>query len=1383
MAPNQRFTPASVEELVAQQIPAWLATAEPTHLAGYHQALAWHQRLAEDVQHVLASIVSIDAFATPLLRSALRDAGLDEVDPARAYVQISEEFQLPSAAEKLYKPSITHTTRQSLLAAALHNFEAHETQPWLLRKAHLATHDGTRLGMTFERFTHLCRTLDIGAQYQTHLNTVLQPRAGRGQPADHNRKVIEQQFEDSVRAQLTTSVYEARLKRQLDERDLQRLLSMLDPLPSASSTGAFTPRQLYLLGKCMVSIIALEWRTTGHSEVDEVVVWIPGDPDKQLHFYDSWPEVYRDLAIRLQSTPFRSFFKRFVKARDRSQFELALSAQLAPGNRTAVELDGRHLAVQGDVFKHVRSLLVSKLYDDARYVAVPTGDQNRLSRHRRLQEMLSAGLDLLGLAAFVVPALGEVLLVVSAAQLLDEVYEGFQDWQLGNRQGALDHLFAVAQTLALAGATVGAVAALKRVPFIEALEPACVAGSRLRLRHNPRYAAAEEGPLTLLAGLDGDSFAQLGSDQAEYLLQATGTRLDNLRRLHLERAPVPARLLDMAERLELHARHPELHGVALDAALTAQRPAVTAGQQLLLKAFEGLSARGAKEIIDHATATQQALLGGGRIPLAMAERARWYIRDTRVDRACLGIRLHKMVNGDTEQLVLGLTEGKAPWAASQRIELRLGSRDGLLLWASSSKPAQKLATIIRHTDGYTVVNEAGQPGPAGKLSFLNAVLHNLDDQQKAALVAPGMRLQQLRDWLLESAAAERERAASLIGLPAVGAGVRPPRRFADGRLGYPLSGGGESSGRAIRRGIHQIFPTLSETQLDAYIDAVRQRGDNLWNHYMMLQRQLTQLRETLRAWQSDWASPADAIRRRRVADTLRRSWRRKLVDGADQYELTIDGEQVRALPTLPPGVDFVHVQRLALRNMRLENIDAQFLALFPNLVDLDLSGNRFERIPEGIEHLTQLRALNLGNNRIEMDEAGSVRLSQLRRLDTLILSYNPLNGLPDLSALPHIRDVRLRSTGQTDVSRLHQHFAWQAHIDLRDNTITELRREMRGLQLRLQRLNLHDNPLTEESALYYDDARGVTDTGARGSVSYQHRLLNEETRSLWVATSNDLLRAQREGTWDTLLQESGSAGLFRFLADFTATEDFLTEPQHYRGRIWRVLDACENNEALREHLFREADAPRSCEDRLLLLLNQMEVGILAYQGIDGLPLASREARLLRLGRQLHRLDLLDNVANRHTQRLLREGLRRVDEIEVRLYYRSRLSAALDLPVQPDEMHFASFANVSSADLTRAEIEVLRANTPVAMLASLADRHFWQTYLRQTYPERFEAVAAPFHERMEALEAHARLSQENDYVQRASELMRQHAAEESNLIRTLTAEIWARSQYANPERLV
>ncbi|MGJ7547773.1 NEL-type E3 ubiquitin ligase domain-containing protein [Pseudomonas alloputida] len=1386
MASADIIPSSSVDHLIARQLPHWLTSAEASPLAAYHQALRAQQQAAESLRYLLGRIPDIEMFAAPLLQQALTAAGLTGIDPRRAQVIISDKIRLPSAAEKFYTPTVTYSSRQTLLAAALHNFELDEAQASLFRTAHLVDQAGQRLAMTFEQFVRLCRTLDVGGQYQALLKSVLQPRSGRGQPEQHARAAIAKLFEEGLRTRLRADLYEGRLKGKLDALDLQRLLTLVEERPLAGSArGTLTPRQLYLLGICINGVVTLEWRPVNAERVDEIILWLPGDPQQCLHFYDSWDALYNDLARRLKQVRFRAFLSGFVKAQDKTHFGNSLARLLDASKRDeGMELDGRNLPVAGNVFAHTRTLLVAKLFSDAAFVAVPTDVEDRLSRHKRLQAMFATGLDVLGLAALVVPGLGELMLVVSAAQLLDELYEGYQDWQLGDRQGALDHLFTVAQGLLVAGATAGVLHTLRRVPFVDALAPKVMTNGNLRLVRNACYPPSEANVLVLLEGLEGDHLSGISSSDAQNLLDVTGYEAEHIRQLHLERVQAPARLVDLRERMVLHEASPTLRGSAFEEALQASRQGASADQTKLVEAFPGLSPRCAQEIIDNSSSAQLDMLRSqGRVPLAMAERARWLVRDSRIDRACLGIRFQGLANADSEQLIFKLIEHKAPWPASSRIELRAGQREGRLLYSSQGEAGSQLQVIIQHEHGYTLAQaQAGEPAGVGQ-SLLQVVLQCLDGEQKRKLGGANLSFKQLRTALLKGAAENREQAAGFIGLPSTGTSIRPPRRFADGRLGYPLSGGGESSRQAIRQGIHQIFPTLSELQLDAYLDAVRQRGDNLWNHYLMLQRQLAELREALSQWQNSSQSPIDAIRRRRVANTLRRSWRRKLVDGNDEYELTIDGEHVAQLPNMPAGLDYAHVRRLALRNMRLNSLDASFLGLFPNVVDLDLSGNRLASVPQGIEGLTQLRRVNLGNNLIELDAAGSSRLARLTSLDTLILSYNPLNGMPDLSVLPHVRDIRLRSTGQVDIAPIHQNVALRAHIDLRDNRISELRREMRGLRLRLQRMSLHHNPLSEASAEFVDEARSVSPAGARGSATHVHRGLDDGVRDAWVDTSNALLQEQREATWQHLVGEPGSSGLFRFLADFVDTEDFATHPSYFRQRVWRILQACEHNESLREQLFREADGPRSCEDRLLLMLNQMEVGILAHEGIEGGPVALRETRLLRLGRQLHRLDLLDDVANEHVRRMRDEGRRRVDEIEVRLYYRSRLAGALDLPVVPDPMHFASFAQVSMADLSRAELAVLRGSTPVAMLDALVERPYWQRYLRETYAERFETMGAGYHERLEALEQQARAGQEADYDERARALMAQHAAEEAVLMRNLTTEAWAQSRYGSQERLM
>lgn len=217
-----------------------------------------------------------------------------------------EEFKFPSAAEKLYRPSVTYHSRHSLLAAAMHNFHEHETRLWSLRQAHLEGPQGARLTLQFERFASLCRSLDIGAGYQALLNKVLLPKSGRGQPEGQARRAVEQLFEGCLQSRMQASVYESRFKGEIDESDLQRLLAWFNGQPEPAK-GTLISRQLYLLGKCMIGAVTLEWRPAGSDEIDEVILWLPSDPQQTLWHYDSWAALYDGIALRLRQPAFRRF--------------------------------------------------------------------------------------------------------------------------------------------------------------------------------------------------------------------------------------------------------------------------------------------------------------------------------------------------------------------------------------------------------------------------------------------------------------------------------------------------------------------------------------------------------------------------------------------------------------------------------------------------------------------------------------------------------------------------------------------------------------------------------------------------------------------------------------------------------------------------------------------------------------------------------------------------------------------------------------------------------------------------------------------------------------------------------------------------------------------
>ncbi len=1360
----------SVDAFIAGKLPDWLKNADVDLLLTLHRAVRTQQAVAQTVKSRLAAIPSLEAFASPLLEQALRDNGLAEVDVRGMQVYIEDDVPMPSAAPRLHTPWRTLHSVQPLLTAALHNFHESETFPSPHRRAYLRDADGIRLPLAFEAFARCCRALDIGGQYQQMLHSQLFPKSRPPAPQDFARLAVERMFEESLRAKLDVAVRLARVKGELDEYDYLRLLPVFASKPVVPAVeGVVTPRQIYLLGKRIHGAVTLEMRERPDGPLLGIISWVPQDPYRPVTRYASWDALYLSLAERLRAPHYRSFFSRFISERDRPNFTATLQRLIEASSAQApVVLDGRNMPIDAPLFAYMRGLQNDKMLDDARILAVPTADETAMERHQRLEALKSAGLDALNLAALFVPILGEVMFAVAAVDIVSEVYKGYADWQIGDRQGALDHLFGVAQNLAVGAVVgvgvVGVGRVLERVPFVDALTPLHEGEGRCRLAQLAASAHHLESGGQLLRRFGGD-MAQTSDQAADTLLRITGFTPDQLRHLHLQEAPAPARLLDAHARYECHVLDPRIRGAALARELASRQDAPSAAGALLIRVFPGLSVRGAEYILKRSTGEQlKALLADGRVPLAVAERVRWFLQESRLDRALMGFEHEGAVTFDTQRLVLEWINELATWPQSVRIELRLGEANGRLLAATGVDGAAETRCIIQTDQGYQLLGASSTVPGQGLLPCLMLIL---DESQKATLGAGVETAKDLGERLSRQACADRQKTAKLMRLAPIAERLRPPQRMADGRIGYALSGGGESSRQAIRRGIHDIFPTLTDAQLDAYLRDLSDRRVGLWEHLSRLQNQLQELREALDAWQRQRVSFMDGLRRQRVANQIRRAWRRKTAGlASDDFVLHIDGEHVGSLPRLPADIEFGHVRRLTLRNMSLEQIDEDFLRRFTPVRELDLRDNQLTTLPVGLERLTELRTLRLAGNQITVDLEGRRRLSGLAMLQQLDLNYNPLGQVPDLSGLRHLREVSLRATGVQGVPRDTQ-VPWRGLVDLRENQIRQVSGDLRSLNDRLQRLSLHDNPLNEASEALL--AR-TSDPSRR--QSYHHAIADANLQDRWMGSPPESTRIQRMQLWSALSEQPESADLFRFLADFAGSDDFVDHPRYYRARVWRILELCAHNTDVREAVFWQTQGRGTCEDRLLLILSQLEVR--AHIALSAGEEAERaEATLLRLGRSLYRLDQVDSIAARHIQEMRQDPYASVDDIEVYLAYRVQLADRLDLPAQPRQMHYLEHSGVSRTRVMRAGTAVIAGENIEVLSNALAQREFWQGYVRNRYPDRFEALAAPFHEQLEEYERQAGESGEQVYLERAAALMEALIAQERALYLELAKEAYGR----------
>ncbi|WDY59099.1 NEL-type E3 ubiquitin ligase domain-containing protein [Pseudomonas sp. PSKL.D1] len=1346
------IAPDSIDAVIASGLPDWMQRAEIDSLRALQRAMHLQQKSAQQVRELLAPLPSIDTFAEPLLKQALIDRFNLHTDVRTSRVKVVQKVFYPVLIPTAPRTYYLHTSSRWLLAAALHNYTDEETIPGGMEDAYLLDSQKVRLKVSFTHFALLCRSLDIGARYQAVLKAHLQP----DDPA--KREAVERRLEEDLRARLEVALRIAEMRTELDERSYLQLLPVCSPKPIVPIDRAeLTARQLYLLGKRIEGVAAWEVRDTRDGPLQGVLSWIPDDPVQPLHIHQDWDALYDMLANRLRDKTYASFFMRFVRERDRASFTVTLKKLIKDtGTSAEIELDGRHFAIDTPVLAHLRTLRIDKILDDARVLAVPTGDEDSESRRERLAGYVDAGLTLLGIAGLFVPVLGQAMCVIAAAQLANEIYEGYEDWKLGDRQNALKHLFGVAENVAVGaiiatgGVAVGRV--LERVPFVDDLDPVVSEHGQLRLvastpghYRTELYRPQEWSGAGMMMRRLGGELSEVSDEQALVLTQVTGIDEARLRYLHVESAPAPARLLDAWERYHLHGVFPALRGDAFESVFTSKQPVPGTEVVLLQRDFPGLSSRGAREII--AQASEQSLdymVQKQRVPLVLAEQARWLVRDSRIDRALAGLIQTSATNADSERLALKLIDARAPWPQSVRVEIRQGSREGALSAQLGSDQAQTVRCLTRTDQGYLALGDQGAPlaQAAATDSLVKALLHTLEPSQKLLLGSAALDEAGLLETLLAQASGARATVATLIGMARVGEGVRPPVRFADGRLGYPLSGRASSSRQAARRGIHQIYPTLGEDELEAYIVELLARRMDPWTHYVQLQRQLTRLRQGLNSWCDASSGLRDGWRRNRVANALRRCWRRKaptLSEGG--FLLAIRGEHVGGLPALPAGITFNHVTRLTLRDMNLAALDADFLSRFPHLVELDLQQNRFTALPAGIEQLSGLRRLRLSHNQITIDATDNQRLAALTRLEQLDLGHNPLGQALDVHALRHLRDLSLNAADLVHFPERGQQLPVFGFADLRNNRIQRIRQDLNSLRLRLRRASVHDNPLDETS-------QGLVNLAARQPVNLRpidHQLLDDAARERWLADSNGQLRSDREAQWLRLRDDPDSAGLFQFLADFSRTSDFREHSVYYRERVWRILGACDQNSELRAILLAQASGPRTCEDQLLYILSELEVTLYVENAAAGSSLAQREDALLRVGRTLYRLDEVNRIAALKVEELNRQG-GLVDPVEVYLAYRSRLAGGLGLPAQPGTIHYMAFSRVTLGDVSAARLKILRGESPPRLSESLAERPFWDRYIHERYPQRIDALVESFDERLTQAE---QLSEQEYLLQSAA----------------------------------
>lgn len=465
---------ACQDHYIAQRLPAWMAKLTVADYRLLSQALSQLLACREGLTQALAQVRNLDDFSRPLLQQALARFGTLDADrvclrqwyyftsPTISYVT----GRLPVADSDYYDTP--------LLEAALGNFTEAEQHDQPRKNCLVDALGATRTELSATAFVRLCRTLDLGQQYQAHL-------AGVFQPSVRELLVRRQRYgmlADALAASAQGVLSAAQLHWVVQ-------LCMHDTLGTLAGSPV-SVRRLELFGCRMQQIVVLDVIAEGtfYNTSKYVLVYVPGDPAGPWSVCNDLEHYARRvLGKRLRKNDYRRFFSRFVRRRDSQRFFSAVGERLDDVTRWATRSLDEQTHVYGlPLFDALADDWIGQVKDDAAIIAPPVAMLDRQAQAEHARRLQAEGQTLLGIAGLFVPAIGAVMLGVMAWELLEQSFQAVSDWQQNERNAALAHLLNVGKGLLTVGATVAVVAAARRAwSVVDPLVPAQLPGGEEKL--------------------------------------------------------------------------------------------------------------------------------------------------------------------------------------------------------------------------------------------------------------------------------------------------------------------------------------------------------------------------------------------------------------------------------------------------------------------------------------------------------------------------------------------------------------------------------------------------------------------------------------------------------------------------------------------------------------------------------------------------------------------------------------------------------------------------------------------------------------------------------------------------------------------------------------
>ncbi len=509
-------------------IPDWYKSASRAAKERTSEVHVRSRRSLNQVDQMFKELKGPAAYAEPLLAAAIEKKFGQRLDTRKVfYARKMEQKECETGPDEVSTSRTSPLASQfyfyrgtSLLEAALNNFTEDEASEPVCADCHLITHynffrysstrihppgnvQSVKLDIKAHEFATLCRELDLGSSYYEYVRTFINSRIRTTTEAGIGK--LYSTLILSHRHQLELAAEIALMKGDISPDGHQLISDLLRDQSQGKWEGEevkFSPFRLLAFDIENILIIGpVVWRSNiRNAELvpHPCLVYIPGDPVHPLKAYENIAAFTDHLTTRLCRVEYRTFFSQFVPLASQDAFFSRLKAFLDPGaqytdnedfasaQKSRINRQGSYAPPWGDVWADSAIRRMRLTLENARTSVVSTQDVDDRVYNAWLWSFGSRALDILNLASFVVPFLGEAMLVVAAVQMAYEIGEGIEAWSQDDARTAWAHFSAVG--LNLAGLAVPKVlVAAKDTDFIKRLVHVEFGGRTRLYEFNPEH--------------------------------------------------------------------------------------------------------------------------------------------------------------------------------------------------------------------------------------------------------------------------------------------------------------------------------------------------------------------------------------------------------------------------------------------------------------------------------------------------------------------------------------------------------------------------------------------------------------------------------------------------------------------------------------------------------------------------------------------------------------------------------------------------------------------------------------------------------------------------------------------------------------------------------